>query len=145
MNDMTNRELQTTLDALREAWRNGDGHAFAQWCTGDVDFINLLGMHVKGRPAVAALHDKIFHGPYAGSTVTFEIESIRTIAPNAVLAIVPSRLDIPSGPVQGIVLSVASVLAVRDGGRWKLANFHNTRREATQRDHLSIMQEAIED
>ena len=137
-------ELQPTFDALSEAWKNGDGKAFAQWCTDDVDFINLLGMHVKGRDAVADLHEKIFHGPYQGSTVAFTIESVRAIAPDTVLAIVPSRIDAPTGPVKGTVLSIASILLVRDGERWKLANFHNTRREATERDHLAIMRRAVE-
>lgn len=137
-------ELQPTFDALSQAWKNGDGEAFAQWCTDDVDFINLLGIHVKGRDAVVDLHAKVFEGPYRGSTVTFTIESVRAIAPDAVLAIVPSRIDAPTGPVKGTVLSIASILLVRDGERWKLANFHNTRREATQRDHLAIMRRAVE-
>jgi uncharacterized protein (TIGR02246 family) len=138
------RELERTFSALSEAWKRGDGEAFAQWCTGDVDFINLLGIHVKGRPAVVAMHEKIFQGPYRGSTVAFTIESVRAIAPEMVLAIVPSRIDVPTGPVQGIVLSVASVLLVREGDRWKVASFHNTRREATQKNHLSIMRAAVE-
>lgn len=144
MNDTTAQQLETTFAALSEAWERGEGQAFAQCCTDDVDFINLLGIHVKGRRAVADIHEKIFHGPYEGSTVKFSIESVRTITPNAVLAIVPSRIDVPSGPVKGIVLSVASVLLVRDGDRWKLANFHNTRREATQGDHLSIMRKTVQ-
>lgn len=66
------------------------------------------------------------------------IESVRPITPIALLAIVPSRIDVPSGPVKGIVTSIASILLVRDGDHWKIANFHNTRREATQSDHLAI-------
>ncbi|HEX3670398.1 MAG TPA: SgcJ/EcaC family oxidoreductase [Candidatus Cybelea sp.] len=145
MEDPSTRELERTFSALSAAWKRGDGEEFAQWCTDDVDFINLLGIHVKGRRAVAALHEKIFHGPYEGSTVNFTIESVRTIAPDVVLAIVPSRVDAPSGPVKGIVLSVASVLLERHGDRWEVANFHNTRREATQKDHLSIMSKAVEE
>ena len=144
MKDATTQQLETTFTALSDAWKNGDGEAFAQCCTNDVDFINLLGMHAKGRRTVAELHEKIFRGPYEGSTVAFDIESVRMIAPDAALAIVTSRLDIPSGPVKGIVSSIASVLLVRDGDRWRLANFHNTRREATQSDHLSIMRKTVE-
>lgn len=145
MDDATTmRDLEKTFSALSEAWRRGDGAAFADWCTDDVDFINLLGMHVKGRAAVAALHEKIFRGPYEGSTVAFTVESVRPIAPGVVLAIVPSRVDAPSGPVKGIILSVASVLLVRAEDRWKVANFHNTRREATQKDHAAIMRDAVE-
>ncbi|HEY6326525.1 MAG TPA: SgcJ/EcaC family oxidoreductase [Candidatus Cybelea sp.] len=135
--------IQEAFARLSDAWKNGDGPAFAECCTEDVDFINLLGMHVVGRRAVAELHEKIFRGPYKGSTVAFTIESVRVVSPAASLVIAPSRIDVPSGPVKGVVLSIASILLVRDDDRWKLANFHNTRREATEPDHLSIMREAV--
>ena len=138
------QHLQSTFAGLSEAWRSGDGEAFVEWCTEDVDFINLLGIYVKGRRAVADLHDKIFRGPYKDSVVTFSIERVRRITDETVLAIVPSRLDIPAGPVKGIVLSIASVLLTRDSDRWLVANFHNTRREASQKDHLAIMRDAVE-
>lgn len=144
MNGSTVRAIEATFDELSAAWKNGDGTAFAECCTADVDFVNLLGMHVKGRRSVAELHARIFSGPYKDSTVAFTLESVRVVSPTAVLVIAPSRLDIPSGPVKGIVLSIASVLLVRDGERWKLANFHNTRREATEPGHLSIMRETVD-
>ena len=145
MSDAITQGIQETFNQLSDAWKNGDGAAFAQCCTEDVDFINLLGMHVTGRRAVVELHEKIFRGPYKDSTVAFAIESIRVISPAAALVIAPSRLDVPAGPVKGIVLSVASILLVRDDDRWQIANFHNTRREATEADHLAIMREAVRD
>jgi uncharacterized protein (TIGR02246 family) len=135
--------IRTTLDALSEAWRHGDGVAFADWCTDDVDFINLLGMYVKGRAAVVAVHEKIFKGPYANSTVVFDIEHVRPLSDDLLVVISPSRLDIPAGPVKGIVLSIATLLFVRDGERWKIASFHNTRREATATDHIAVMSEVL--
>ncbi len=143
MNEPTTEGLEATFGRLSDAWKNGDGAAFAECCTEDVDFINLLGMHVTGRRAVTELHEKIFHGPYKGSTVAFTIESVRAISPTAALVIAPSRIDLPSGPVKGTVLSIASILFVRNDNRWKLANFHNTRREATEADHLAIMRKAV--
>lgn len=143
MSDAITQGIAETFAKLSEAWKDGDGAAFAQCCTEDVDFINLLGMHVIGRRAVVELHEKIFRGPYKDSTVAFTIESIRVVSPTAALVIAPSLIDIPSGPVKGIVLSVASILLVYDDDRWKLANFHNTRREATEADHLAIMREAV--
>jgi uncharacterized protein (TIGR02246 family) len=143
MSDATTQDIRATFANLSEAWKNGDGVAFSECCTEDVDFINLLGMHVKGRRAVAELHEKIFRGPYKDSTVEFTIQSLRFVSPRALLVIAPSRIDVPSGPVKGVVLSIASILFVRDDDRWKLANFHNTRREATQADHLAIMREAV--
>ncbi len=135
--------IQPAVDALNAAWNRGDGNAFAARCTPDVDFINLLGMHAKGRAAVAGMHEKILKGPYAGSTVTFSIEQVRPVSPDAVLAIVPGELQIPSGPVQGVVRTVATALFVREGPEWFVASFQNTRREATQANHSAIMAESL--
>lgn len=143
--NVTTLELQPTFDGLSEAWKNGDGVAFADWCTEDVDFINILGMHVHGRSAVAELHDKIFQGPYKDSTVRFTIQDVRNISPDSVLVIAPGNVDVPSGSVKGIVSTVASILLTRDGDRWKIANFQNTRREATQSDHLAIMRDVFKE
>jgi uncharacterized protein (TIGR02246 family) len=137
-------EVRAAFDGLSEAWRRGDGAGFAAWCTEDVDFINVLGMYVKGRPAVEELHDKIFRGPYAGSTVAFTIESVRPVSPRSLIVIAPARVDIPAGAVQGMVSTIASVLFVQEPDGWKIASFHNTRREASQSNHGAVMRDAIE-
>ena len=135
--------IRRALDELTTAWNRGDGEAFAAVCTADVDFINILGMHVKGRGPVAELHDKIFKGPYLDSTLAFSVDKVRPLSNDAVLAIVPGELQIPSGPVQGVVKTVATVLFVRDGSEWRVASFQNTRREATQQNHSAIMRDSI--
>ena len=101
MEDHEARQLVgPTIKALEHAWDRGDGAAFAAKCTADVDFINLLGMHVKGRQAVAATHEKIFRGPYAASTLKFGLEHVRPLSNDGVLAIVSGELKIPGGEVR---------------------------------------------
>ncbi len=140
MNDHEARQLvESTIKALEDAWDRGDGAAWAAKCTADVDFINLLGMYVKGRPIVAAMHEKIFRGPYAGSTLKFELELVRPLSNDAVLAIVPGELQIPEGEVKGFVRTVATILFVRYEDEWQVASFQNTKREATNPDHTAIM------
>ena len=131
--------IEPSLRALEDAWNRGDGAAWAEKCTADVDFINLLGMYVKGRTAVAAMHEKIFQGPYKGSTLKFTVEQVRTFSNDAVLAIVPAELQIPQGAVKGFVRTVATIVFVRNDGEWLVSNFHNTKREATEPDHTAIM------
>jgi uncharacterized protein (TIGR02246 family) len=136
--------IQPTIDALNAAWNRWDGAAFADKCTTDVDFINLLGMYVKGRTAVTETHERIFHGPYAGSALEFSIEHVRVLSPNLVLAIVLGTLQIPSGPVQGVVKTIATMLFVRADSEWRVASFQNTKREATAPNHSAIMLDAVE-
>ncbi|HEY6449540.1 MAG TPA: SgcJ/EcaC family oxidoreductase [Candidatus Cybelea sp.] len=137
------RSIEPTLRALEGAWSRGDGSAWAQKCTEDVDFINLLGIYVKGRDAVVGMHDKIFKGPYAGSKLKLVVEHVRVLSEDKLLALVASELQIPEGPVKGIVRTIATVLIVRDENDWLVASFHNTKREATQADHTAIMLDAV--
>ncbi len=139
----TKESIQPTIDALNAAWNRGDGEAFAAQCTADVDFINLLGMHVKGRAAVTGLHETIFKGPFAGSTLEFSIEHVRVVSNDAVVAIVPGDLEIPSGPVKGHLKTVATALFVREGSEWHVASFQNTKREATEPNFTRVMVETV--
>ena len=140
MEDHEARQLVgPTIKALEHAWDRGDGAAFAAKCTADVDFINLLGMHVKGRQAVAATHEKIFRGPYAASTLKFGLEHVRPLSNDGVLAIVSGELKIPGGEVKGFMRTVATILFVRHEDEWQVASFQNTKREATNPDHTAIM------
>jgi uncharacterized protein (TIGR02246 family) len=134
-----------TIRALSEAWNRADAEAFASQCTADVDFINLLGMYVKGRAAVVAIHEKIFNGPYAASTLEFTVESVRMLSDDFAVAIVPGTLRIPAGPVKGVVTTIATMVLVRTGSSWLVASFQNTRREATAANHIAVMIDAVGD
>jgi uncharacterized protein (TIGR02246 family) len=143
VDESTAREtIRPVLASLEEAWRLGDSAGWAAACAPDVDFINLLGMHANGREAVIAMHEPIFKGPYLNSTVAFTPERVRVLSDDAVLAIAPIELEIPSGPVAGTVSAIATMLFVRSEGDWFLASFQNTKCAATEANHTAIMLEA---
>ncbi len=133
--------IQPVIAKLEEAWRKGDSTAWSAACTPDVDFVNLLGMYVTGRDAVTAMHERIFKGPYLNSKVAFTPQHVRSLSDDAVLAIVPNAVQVPSGPVAGTVSCIATMLFVRGDDGWYVASFHNTKREATQPNHTAIMAE----
>lgn len=135
--------VSSLFEQVCDVWKKGDGAAFAALCTEDCDFINLLGMYSHDRATIAELHRRIFAGPYAGSTLTVTPERSEWLADGVILAQVPNELRIPSGPVQGIVRCIASVVVVRDGPSWRMRCFHNTRREVTQAQHSAIMLDAV--
>ncbi len=136
-------QIDATLRELKDAWNRADGAAWADLCTPDVDFINLLGMYVKGRGPVMEVHDKIFKGPYKDSTLRFDLQHIREVSLDAALAVVACELQIPEGPVKGVVKTIATMLFVRNGDACLVASFQNTKREATQRDHTAIMLDTV--
>jgi uncharacterized protein (TIGR02246 family) len=120
-------ETATALAArLESAWNAGDGRAFAAPLADDADFVNVMGMHARGRDAIAAGHEHIFATIYAGSTVRYTVESARLLRPDVALVHLHARLSVPAGPMAGVHEARPSMVLVRDGGVWSVASFHNT-------------------
>ncbi|HYH81612.1 MAG TPA: SgcJ/EcaC family oxidoreductase [Longimicrobium sp.] len=130
---MTDTALATThsrvtamVQALQDAWNAPDGHAFAEPFAQDADFVNVYGMHARGRDAIAQGHEFILRGPYAGSRVGYTVESVRLLRPGVALAHVHAALSVPAGPVAGDHQARYSMVLTEDEGRWQIAAFHNT-------------------
>jgi uncharacterized protein (TIGR02246 family) len=117
--------IREIVAGLVDAWNTADGAKWASHFTGDADFVNIFGMHGKGRHAIADAHDMIFHGVYAGSTLETEVRQMRLLHPNVALLHLRSRLQVPRGPMAGVMNSVPSAVLTRDSSGWKIAAFHN--------------------
>jgi uncharacterized protein (TIGR02246 family) len=50
----TESKIEAVLAALRESWNRHDMSAFASLFSENADFVNVLGMHLRGRPALEA-------------------------------------------------------------------------------------------
>jgi uncharacterized protein (TIGR02246 family) len=119
-------EAQALATQMENAWNSADGPAFVAAFAEDADFVNVLGMHVRGRDAIAAGHDQIFRTVYAGSRVAYRVESTRLLRPDVALVHVEAGLDVPGGPMAGHHDARYSMVLTRDGGEWRIASFHNT-------------------
>jgi hypothetical protein len=49
-------KIEAVLSALQQSWNRHDVAAFAAQFTENADFVNVVGMHVRGRPAIEAQH-----------------------------------------------------------------------------------------
>ena len=71
---------------LPHTWNATDSQAFAAPFAPDADFVNVYGMHARGRDAIAQGHEFILRGPYAGSRVAYTVEAVRLLRPDVALA-----------------------------------------------------------
>ena len=111
---------------LESAWNTGDSAGFTAPFAEDADFVNVLGMHARGREAILAGHEGIFRTVYAGSRVAYQVEGARLLRPDVALVHVQAGLDVPGGPMAGHHAARYSMVLTRDGGEWRIASFHNT-------------------
>jgi uncharacterized protein (TIGR02246 family) len=111
---------------LERTWNQADGATFAAVFAGDGDFVDVRGVHHRGRPAIAAGHQGIFDGIYRGSTVRYTVDRARRVAPGCIVAVVSATLDAPEGPLQGINHARFTLTVTHDVDRWEIAAFQNT-------------------
>ena len=116
----------STFRRLEQAWNRADGPAFGAEFTDDADFVDIRGVHHRGRVAIAAGHQAIFDSIYRGSTVGYAVETTRLLGTGAIVAVVGARLDAPTGPMAGINLSHLTAVLVQVDDHWAVTTFHNT-------------------
>jgi uncharacterized protein (TIGR02246 family) len=73
-------KLQAAAEVLAEQfrldWNSHDMNAMGQLLTADADFVNVIGMHMKGRPAIVARHKEVHQTQFKNSVwVTHSVEA----------------------------------------------------------------------
>lgn len=118
---------------MERAWNEADGAAFGSVFADDTDFVNIRGEHHRGDGSVIGqAHQGLFDSVYAGSTVHYQTEVARLIAPGCVLAVVSAAMVAPAGPLKGTNHARITAAITLNDGRWMVTAFHNTLvREAT--------------
>lgn len=119
--------LELIVAAMEGAWNAGDAAAFAAPFAIDGDQVNIFGALLKDRDHVASQHERIFASIFRGSHNALRIVDARYVTPDVVLARVSSVVEVPEGPLRGKLETLASVIFRRNGPRWELVTFHNTR------------------
>ena len=127
-NPADGRAVRELFERLLEDWGRGDGEAYGTRFTEDADYVAFDGSHTKGRGEISSSHQRLFDEFLEGTRLTGRILSMRFPSPDVALVhatggtILRGRTD-PSPERH----SVQTLIAVREGGEWRFAAFHNTR------------------
>jgi uncharacterized protein (TIGR02246 family) len=94
--------VRAIIDRQTDAWNKHDMDAFVADATSDVDWINVVGMHWRGREAVLKAHALLHKGMFDDShMLTLEITMMREIAPDVIVETHVNRIEgvgaLPSG------------------------------------------------
>lgn len=131
MPEITNPEIEvkTVVQALTDSWNRHDMPAYAARFTEDADFVNVLGMHMKGRAAIEAQHVAIHRTIFRNSTLRTLECSVRLLSPSVALAHVHWEMT-GHEPVAGwnadIRKGVLTAALVQQNGRWLVTALQNT-------------------
>lgn len=104
--------------------------AFAAQFTEDTDFVNVLGLHLRGRPAIEAQHVAIHQIVFRSSQLQRLDQTIRSLTSEVAVAHVNWQMTgHETGPVKqwqpevrrGILTAV-----LPEGDTWRITTLHNT-------------------
>lgn len=81
--------VRAWLDNCAEAWAAGDAVRMFDSASDDVEWVNIVGMHWRGKTQVLAVHDLYLTTMFRGVPLTLRrIESLRPAGPDVVIAVV---------------------------------------------------------
>jgi uncharacterized protein (TIGR02246 family) len=118
--------IESTTAALVRAWNAGNALAFAGFFTVEADLVNIHGMHLRGRQAIAGIYEMLFRSIFAGSSVRGEVDSLRMLHKNVALVHLKVRLTIRSAPQAGSHNLVTTLVMLHEGSHWQVTSLHNT-------------------
>ena len=115
------------FERMERAWNVADGPASGEVFSDATEFVNIRGEHVRGDGVmIGQAHQTIFDTIYTGSTMRYEVDVARVVAPGCIIAVVTSTLDAPTGPLQGVNQSRITVVFTEQDGHWPIVAFQNT-------------------
>ena len=126
-----NDQIAAVLSRLAAAWNAGDGTAYGAEFTEDATYVTFAGEVLRGRAAIAGIHQVLFDGPLRGSRMSGTgAGEVRMITDDVAHVLVDGaggvRLEGQEELPDERVSTVSFVLR-RDGGDWAVVAFQNTR------------------
>ena len=98
MND-PRQTAETFFAAIESAWNTADGERYGAEFANVTDFVNVRGEYHHGDgDHIGAAHQGIFDTIYKGSSVRYEVDEARQLAPGVVVAHATSTLDAADRP-----------------------------------------------
>ncbi|MGH2354172.1 MAG: SgcJ/EcaC family oxidoreductase [Chloroflexota bacterium] len=111
---------------MLDAWGRGDGDAYGDQFTEDVDYVAFDGAHTKGRQQVATWHQQLFDTWLKGTRLVGQIERIRFLSPDVALVHATGATLMP-GKDRPVRSSIQTLVATKRDGAWQFTAFHNCR------------------
>jgi uncharacterized protein (TIGR02246 family) len=117
------------VSEFANTWNRHDMKAMHELDAEDVEWINVVGQHWRGRTTVFKGHTAIHKGMSAGTSMSVESATIRPIAPSVAIAVATMHFGASANPRFAWVIAAktrGSFTMVKRDGSWKIVHFQNT-------------------
>jgi uncharacterized protein (TIGR02246 family) len=121
--------IEGLVQAYFEAWNTTDADRLAALFWPDASWVNVVGMHWRGRDQVAFAHRAFLSTIFKDCKQTLVSIEPRIVAPGMALAVVTLIQDAyttPDGNSMPEAHDRLTLMAVQRDGLWRLIHGHNT-------------------
>ena len=122
--------VSAVVSAVVEAWNRHDMQAYSAQFTEDADFVNVVGMHFRGRPQIEAVHVDLHRTIFRNSMIRAVSATVRPVNDQVALAHVAWEMTgaegLPGWNVPDLRKGMLSLVLLRAGDRWLITAAQNT-------------------
>lgn len=122
--------IETVVSAVVDAWNRHDMKAYAAQFTEDADFVNVVGMHFRGRPQIEAVHIDLHRTIFRNSNLRSVNTTVRPVNDQVAVAHVAWEMTGAEGllgwNVPELRKGMMSLVLVLRGDRWLITAAQNT-------------------
>ena len=121
--------VRALVNEFANTWNRHDMKAMHELDTEDVEWINVVGHHWRGKTTVYKGHVAIHKGMCATVSMSVESATIRSIAPTVAIAVATMHFEPSLDPRfrwVGAAKTRGSFTMVKRDGIWKIVHFQNT-------------------
>lgn len=137
-------EMEALIQAYLKAWNDGAPERFADLFWPDASWVNVVGMHWRGRDQLVFAHVAFLKTIFKDCKQQLVSVEARPVAPDVAMAVVTLIQDAyvtPDGHAMPKAHDRLTFVAARRDGTWRLVHGHNTivNPQAADNDPVSRM------
>ncbi len=121
--------VRALVNEFANTWTRHDMKAMHELDTEDVEWVNVVGHHWRGKANVYKGHVAIHKGMSRTTTASIESATVRSIAPHVAIVVATMHFGASTDPHFPWVTAAktrASFTMVKRDGIWKIVHFQNT-------------------
>jgi uncharacterized protein (TIGR02246 family) len=121
--------VKAVISTLAESWNRHDMAAFAAAFSENADFVNVIGMHWRGRQEIEAKHATAHRTIFRNSSLQILESSVRLLSPDIALAHVWTQVSGAESLRKNVPeprRALMTCVLVKQAQHWVITAAHNT-------------------
>lgn len=131
------KAIRKVVLGVEEAWNAHDMKAYGKLFREDAEFINVVGMHWRGRKAIMVAHTAYHETLFKNHSIKTDDVQLRSLGSGHAIAVVTTTNDAFTTPT-GVIpkrQNRQTYVLMKDSDGWKIAHAHNVPVDAEAAKH----------